>query len=152
MFTDLLDLMLSRLNRSTSLSDFTTRRVDLWHSYLMAFRDQPWMLAFGNGYSDVLVNGRAAHNTIIQMVYQFGLVGSVMLIAWFILFVGTMLGSCSRRLDWAQGTMLLLGAIGPWMALDYLFFDELFIIPLYLCVAIRFLNGQQSTTDALTNS
>jgi len=140
LFTNLLDLMLSRLSSGANLSDFTTRRVDLWANYMRVFRENPLVLLFGNGYSDVLVDGRGSHNTVIQVVYQLGLVGSGMLIAWFVCFMQTMLmDSGSNRLDWAQNAILLIGAFGPWMALDYLFFDEFFLIPLYLCVAIRFL-------------
>ena len=140
-FTDLLDLMVSRLDNAATLSDFTTRRVDLWDSYVRALGNDGRLLLFGNGYSDTLVNGRAAHNSLIQAVFLFGIVGCIFMVAWLVCFVRNMLGDGPRvrRLDWAQGTILILGCLGPWMALDYLFFDEFFLIPLYLCVAVRFL-------------
>lgn len=140
-FTDLLDLMMSRLDNATNLSDLTTHRVDLWEKYIRTLGSDGRLLLFGNGYSDTLVDGRAAHNTLIQAVFLFGIVGCAVLTAWIVFFVRNMLGDGPRvrRLDWAQGTILFLGCLGPWMALDYLFFDEFFLIPLYLCVAIRFL-------------
>ena len=138
-FTNLLDLMIFRLSKSTNLSDLTTHRVELWASYMRTLGEDPWMLWFGNGYSSVMVDGRAAHNTLIQSVYQFGLIGCGILAAWFVCFIRTMLNdSRSYRLGWAQSGILLIGSFGPWMALDYLFLDELFLIPLYVCIAIRF--------------
>ncbi len=149
-FTDLLGLSLARLNKGVNLSDFTTRRTDLWINYMHAFRDDIWMLIFGNGYSDVTVDGHAAHNTLIQLVYQFGLVGSVVFIVWVVLFVRTMLDGHANKLGWAKNSILLLGCIGPWMALDYLFFDELFLIPLYLCVAMRCLSSVAEAEDTVS--
>lgn len=140
-FTDLLDLMLARLSNNVTLSDFTTHRVDLWDSYINAFKADPWLTWFGSGYSDVLVNDRAAHNTLLQSVFQLGLIGSGCMIAWYVCFTRTMLShSDARRPNFAQLAILGIGCFGPWMALDYLWFDEIFLIPVYLCIAIRFLN------------
>lgn len=148
-FTDLLDLMLVRLSKNVTLSDFTTHRVDLWDSYLNAFKTDPWLTWFGSGYSDVLVNDRAAHNTLIQSVFQLGLIGSGCMIAWYVCFARTMLAhSDTRRPDFAQLAILGIGCFGPWMALDYLWFDEIFLIPIYVCVAIRFLNQSAVATVA----
>lgn len=147
-FTDLLDLMFARLSKNATLSEFTTHRVDLWDSYIDAFKADPWLTWFGSGYSDVLVNDRAAHNTLLQSVFQLGLIGSGCMIAWYTCFARTMLSNSeARRPDFAQLAILGIGCFGPWMALDYLWFDEIFLIPMYLCIAVRFLN--QSTVSAL---
>ena len=149
-FTDLLDLVIARLDNNVNMSDLTTGRVDLWANYISAFREDKWLLFFGNGYSDTLVGGRAAHNTLIQAVFLFGVVGFGMLIAWLVCFMRNMLDSPRiRRLDWAQGTILIMGCLGPWFALDYMFFDEFFLIPLYLSIAIRFLTRTERNDAAL---
>lgn len=136
-FTDLLDLVLVRLFRGTNMSDFTTRRVDLWGNYFNEFRDSPLILLFGNGCSiDVLVSGRGSHNTLIQMVHQLGLVGSGLLVAWFVSLVKTVRDAADvASLGWGKSVIFLLGVFGPWLALDYLFFDELFLLPIYVCIA-----------------
>ena len=138
-FTDLLDLMFSRLQTT----ELTTGRLRLWGHYFRAFRDDIALLFFGNGYSDTLIVGRAAHNTLIQSVFLFGVLGVAIFVGWIVCLVKNMMTGHQpvRRLDWAQGTILVMGTLGPWMALDYLFFDEFFLMPLYLCVAIRFLTG-----------
>ena len=150
-FSDLLDLMLLRMSDSTTLSDFTTHRTDLWGSYMRAFGADPWLTLFGSGYSRVLVNDRAAHNTLIQAVFQFGLVGSICMAAWYVCLTRTLLtGSYRRRPDLAQTVILCIGCFGPWMGLDYLFCDETFLVPIYMCIAIRFL--KQPPTPILAES
>jgi len=142
-FTDMIDTMLTRLGSDQSLSDFTTGRTELWSRYIRAFEEDPFLLLFGNGYTDVTVGGRASHNTLIQIVFQFGLVGSVVLLAWFACYVRTLLDDTRIRWDTlTQLFILTVGAFGPWMALDLVFFDEFFLIPIYVCVATRFLTAE----------
>lgn len=149
-FTDLIDVALSRFSRDANLSDFTTGRTDLWLNYLRALGSDPKLLLFGSGYTKVEVGGRASHNTIIQMVYQFGLVGSVFLVSWIVCFVRTLLADMRRsRVRLAQVAILLLGAFGPWIALDYLFFDEFFLFIVYVCIALRYLVDQSMATESL---
>lgn len=147
LFTDMIDTVLSRFSGNDSLSDLTTGRTELWLSYLRAFIDDPLLLLFGNGYVHVLVNDRASHNTIIQTVFQFGLVGGLVLFAWFACYVRALLKDTRIRWDTlAQLCILLVGAFGPWMALDLLFFDDFFLIPVYVCVAIRFVTRRAMET------
>lgn len=143
LFTDMIDMMLSRFSSDHSLSDFTTGRTELWVRYLRAFEEDPLLLLFGNGYTNVTINDRNSHNTLIQTVYQFGLVGSAVLLAWLACHVRTLLGDTRIRWDTLPQLFLLaVGAFGPWMALDLLFFDEFFIIPVYVCVAMRFVTKE----------
>lgn len=139
-FTDMVGMMLARLTGNQSLSELTTGRTDLWLQYLRAFDQDTLLLFFGKGLSDVLVNERASHNTIIQIIFQFGLVGSVMMAAWLICYARNLMSGVKVRMSQlTQLGILLIGAIGPWMALDLLFFDEFFLMPLYVCLGATFL-------------
>lgn len=139
-FTDLIDMMASRFGNGSNLSDFTTGRTEIWVQYLQAFADDPLLLFFGRGLTGVSINGRASHNTIIQAVFQFGIVGCICLIAWIVCYMRTLLADTKIRWNnLAQIFILLIGAFGPWVALDYLFFDEFFLLPIYVCAGIRFL-------------
>lgn len=154
-FSDMLDLLLGRIDKNANLSDFTTGRTDLWMQYWKAITEDPWVLSFGQGYTDVTVDdrGRGSHSTIIQCLYQFGLVGSTLFLAWAGCFLRTLLGRVQVR--WGricQLAILLIGTLGPWVALEYIFFDELFLVPIYLCAAILFTTGQTDTDTELTNS
>lgn len=138
LFTDLIDMMLERfIGTGNSLSDLTTHRSELWMSYLRAFEDDPWMLFFGEGFTQKLVGGRGSHNVVLQAVYQFGLVGSCLLLAWFIAYLRCMLRNIRLRSDkLVQIMVVLTGSIGPWLGIDTIMFDEFFIIPFFVFVAI----------------
>lgn len=149
-FTDMLGEILARFSDDNNISDFTTGRTELWYRYLVALAEDPLLLLFGKGYTDVLVGGRAAHNTIIQSIFQFGLVGCAFALAWVVFFVRVLLDDAKVRWNTVtQVAILFIGVFGPWMALDYLFFDELFILPVYVCVALRFLSEQSEIRSAL---
>lgn len=149
-FTDFIDMFISRFLMDNNLSDFTTRRTELWVQYLRAFGEDPLLLLFGKGYTGVLINDRASHNTILQAIYQFGLVGFVFFISWFVCYIRTLMANTKiRRNNLTQTLILLIGAFGPWMALDLLFFDEFFLLPIYVCAAIRFLTKKPMYEDVL---
>ncbi len=141
-FGDLLDMMLDRfIGEGNSLSDFTTRRSDLWLSYMRLFEEEPMVLIFGKGFTDELVNGRGSHNILIQSVYQFGIVGSIMLYAWFAEYFKAVLRSVRLKSGQLARILILLGgALAPWLALDLLMFDEFFIMPFFVFIGILYLN------------
>ena len=119
------------------MSEFTTGRTDLWLSYLNEFSHHPLLTFLGEGYSDVTVNGRASHNTIIQGIFQFGVFGFPLILAWMIGMLkntfGEMLG---KNIDWKVVLLMGIGVILPWFGLDILFFDEFFLLPVYLCLGV----------------
>lgn len=149
-FMDLLSSIMQRFAGDHNLSEFTTGRTDLWVSYLKTMADDPMLLLFGKGFSDVLVDDHASHNTIIQSVFQFGIVGSILFFGWLVCFVRTLLdGAKIRWSNMSQIAILMIGAFGPWMALDYLFFDELFLLPVYVSMAIRFISERSEAASPL---
>ena len=148
-FTDLISMMLSRFSSASNLSDLTTGRIELWSQYLNALSENPLLLLFGKGYSSVLIFDRASHNIIIQAVYQFGLIGCGFLLGWMVCSIRILLGETKVYWsDLAQIFILMLGVLGPWMALDLLFFDEFFLMPVYICVAIKFIEKRKSEFTA----
>lgn len=136
-FSKLVDMILSRFASDTNLSDFTTGRTDLWIRFFHAFMDDGVLLAFGKGYTDVTLIERGAHNTIIQAVYQFGLVGCLAMVGWMVCCFRVYLSNVNVKWNCvAQIFLILIGTVGPWMALDLLFFDEFFLMPMYICVGV----------------
>lgn len=149
-FTDLLDTMFSRFGQDNNLSDFTTGRTEVWNRYITSMFEDARLLLFGQGYSDKIIGEKPPHNTLLEGVFELGLVGFILIALWMIFFVQTMLDGA--KIQWRQMTrlvVLLLGAFGPWMALDYLFFDEFFLLPIYVCMAVRFLHRRQENEDTL---
>ncbi len=139
-FTDLIGMVLTRFKGASNISDFTTGRTEIWLNYIEAFIDKPLLLLFGKGFTSLLIFEKATHSTIIQAVYQFGLVGCVFFVGWFFCYFRMFLQRTKPVMsDIAQMFILLLGIFGPWVALDVLFFDELFLMPIYMCVGISFI-------------
>ncbi|MBQ7088697.1 MAG: hypothetical protein IJN04_03550 [Clostridia bacterium] len=149
-FTDMLNTVFSRFDQDTNLSDFTTGRTDVWQRYINAFLEDEKLLLFGKGYTSILLFEKATHNTLLQGIFQLGLVGCVLMVLWMVFYTRTLLdGARIRRNQIAGLAILLIGIFGPWMALDYLFFDEFFLLPIYACMAVRFLHHQQDTDSAM---
>ena len=139
---EVLSVIAYRFSFSADLSELTTGRTELWGNYLRALLASPRLLLLGNGYTDLKVLGRASHNTLLQMVFQFGLAGSTVLLGWMGAFLGKRLLGC--RVRWMEAMVLIVGAFLPWMALDMVFFDELFLIPLYAAAGIVWLSGEEA--------
>jgi len=148
-FSDLVDMMVQRVTSGKTLDDFTTGRTELWNQYIRALGEDPKLLLFGMGYTNIMINDRGSHNTLLQMVYQMGIIGSVILFAWIICYVRTLMAEAKPR--WGSLVhvcIILIGSIGPWMALDFLFFDEFFLIPIFVCFALRFLSESKDIQSA----
>ena len=138
-FDSLVDLIVMRMVESSgNLTDLTTGRWTIWKNYLDELWNHSALLFFGNGYTNVKLDSHTAHNTIIQAVYQFGITGTAMFVAWFWMYVQTMLRGVKVRSDMLMPIVILLfGVVGPWMSLDMLFFDEIFLLTFYVLVGVR---------------
>ena len=151
-FTDMLDKLFFRFSQDTNLSDFTTGRTEVWDSYIQAIFSDVKLLLFGQGCTNMLLGDKATHNTLLQCFYQLGLIGCAILALWLVYFYQTLLrGTRLQRHQAVRLAIVLIGTFGPWVALDYLFFDEFFLLPIYVCIAVRFLHQQQETEKPLLN-
>lgn len=66
----------------------TTGRYSLWLLYIDAIKEG-FVFWFGNGISNYLPLGRAAHNTYLQIIYHLGIIG-LMLFIWLLLSLSKM--------------------------------------------------------------
>lgn len=131
-FQSLLEVISTRFSYASNLSDLTTGRTDLWLMYWDELTHNPLLALFGQGYSNVTLNTWASHNTVIQGVFQFGIIGFPCFVIWMYSMLKRAIPP-QEPVKLRKSMVLLLG-IGialPWMALDYLFFDELFLLPAY---------------------
>lgn len=136
-FKELFKIFDDRFAYAANVSQLTTGRTDIWKNYLKEFVEKIDITLLGQGYSTVVLNGRASHNTIIQGVFQFGLVGLPFLAAWMSFFIKDIFGSAEgTKTDWKYAALMCVGAILPWMSLDILFFDEFFLVSLYAAVGV----------------
>ena len=79
----------------------------------------------------------AAHNTFVQIIYQLGIAGSIILALWMIQLLSSAGKPKIPHLSGGSRVGIILLAIscfGSWFALDILFADEFFLIPLLFLV------------------
>lgn len=78
----LFDNTIGRINATykKGLDRLTTGRYNIWLEYLAYFMNNPRFLLIGKGVGIYLLNGKAPHNTYIDLLYQLGLVGSIVYI------------------------------------------------------------------------
>lgn len=144
LFQDKIDTILTRFSWANNTSEFTTGRTDLWKLYLTAIFDSQKLLFLGQGFTNVLIAQKSSHNTLIQLVYQFGVFGGALLVAWQWGLYREVVGYQSLAdIKVIRTAMLAVGAILPWIAVDILFFDELFLIPTYVFIGIKELCAKQ---------
>lgn len=138
LFAGLIDVLVVRFASASDLDSLTTGRVELWASYVDVLLGNIKVMLLGRGYTDILVNDLASHNTIIQAVYQVGVIGMPILIGWMYSFQRhSILRTGGKRINWLQTGIVLCGLFLPWMAIDILFFDEFFLWQWYMGYALQ---------------
>lgn len=137
-FKGLLEVFVLRFSSSNDLDSFTTGRIELWESYVLELFKDMKVFFFGKGFTNIKLNDRGSHSTPLQIVYQLGLTGMVVLMAWVVCFYRDTSRKHLRvkRLT-LNLTMVLVGVVLPWFAIDILFFDEFFLLQWYLFIAMQ---------------
>ena len=138
MFNDLIEVILTRFSFANDLDSFTTGRISLWQSYVNEIFGNIKVFFLGRGITNIKINGRGSHNTIIQIFYQLGVIGFVAIIYWVSCFFQNIPKSDSRPIHFnLKLLMVVVGSFVPWLAIDALFFDEFFLLQMYMCLAIH---------------
>ena len=145
-FQTLLAMVNERFSFASDLSGLTTGRTDVWANYCKVLSYHPKLLLLGEGFSnvtlDVLYN-KASHNSIIQGIYQFGLLGFFVLLWWMRDLFREMRAFVKGKEDWKAVLLLCAGTVLPWMGLDILFFDELFLFPAFIMSGILYFSDRK---------
>lgn len=142
-FSGLLNIVAIRFGSASNLSDLTTSRSTIWVMYFQYLEDNPAVLLLGKGYANVLIEGHSTHNTILQGVYQFGIVGFVIFVFWLRdLFKISLKNLKLERKQYLACLVLAVGVIFPWMSIDLLFFDEFFLMMFYISLGFKWLHEQ----------
>lgn len=151
LFGGLIDVLVTRFLRTEDFDSFTTGRMTLWQSYMDELFGNIKVFFLGHGFTNVMINERASHSTVIQIFYQFGLLGVPVLIYWIISFfrINTQ-GANVGKVFSLRYLMIYAGVFGPWLALDLLFFDEFFLLQWYVLVALTN-QGEPPKTETTDN-
>ena len=137
-FSELINVLVTRFSYSNDLDSFTTGRTELWDNYMKQLLSSTKTFFLGMGYTNVKINDRGSHSTLIQSLYQFGLLGVPLIIFWMICFFrDTENPDKTKRKFTLNVLMLLIGTFLPWFAIDILFFDEFFLLQWYIFIALQ---------------
>lgn len=137
-FKGLLDVIVLRFSSSNDLDSFTTGRIELWENYILEIFKDIKVFFFGKGFTNIKLNDRGSHSTLLQILYQFGLTGMAVLVFWMVCFYrDTSHKNLQVKRLTLNLTMVLVGVILPWFAIDILFFDEFFLLQWYLFIAMQ---------------
>lgn len=148
LISGLIEVFVTRFSYSSNMSDFTTGRTDLWKMYLEGLLDDVKLFMLGKGFTNLNMNGRASHNTLIQIVYQLGILGVPLLAIWIVCFFRDRpIPSSSGKRQAIYSLILLIGAFLPWFAIDALFFDEFFLLQWYVFIGLRQLRSVERKGD-----
>ena len=138
-FQSLLRIVDDRFSYSANISQLTTGRTDLWKKYIEEFLHNAPLTLLGEGYTSVTLDGFASHNTVIQGIFQFGIIGFPIFLTWVYLSLkSTFVKYVNIKANWKFALLMCVGVVLPWMALDLLFFDEFFLLPAYAMVGILY--------------
>lgn len=72
---EVFNIVVSRF--SAASGDVTSGRINSWKNYITFFTRAPFSFMFGHGLGAALVGGMAPHNTYIDFLYYFGLIGTL---------------------------------------------------------------------------
>ena len=129
-FNNIISMYSTRFQIAKESSDLTTGRTDIYSNYINYFFNHPINMIMGQGYTDLLYEDfsyKASHNSFIQSIYQFGIIGTCILLLW----VKTIIEDIKllrNRVNIYDKLILIIGFIGPWLAIDILFFDDFFYL------------------------
>ena len=146
-FQELLQIVDDRFAQASNMSELTTGRTDLWRNYIHEFLYNPITLLFGEGYTSINLNSKASHNTLIQLVYQFGLIGIPFLVSWVVISLRNLFAQFNVGcVQWKHVLLVCVGVALPWMGIDILQFDEFFLLPIYAVIGIAYSTNSTENT------
>lgn len=137
-FQNLIQMLVFRFSQANSLDDLTSGRVDIWKDYFKNVFSDVKVLLIGMGLSDELLHDRATHNTLLQMLYQVGLMGTALIVWWWIGMTDfTLFKRAAHNHKSMDIVLMVISIFLPWMALDYMYFDEFFIFQCFFMLAVQ---------------
>ncbi len=134
------DVVMDRINASetvegTDINKLTTGRFDIWVMYGDYLVNNIKVALFGEGIASMLVNGKAAHNTYIDIFYHLGICGGALLVSCLATISTQSISTRIRRNSLNYTVMICV-------LIMYFFLSELFYFdpPFHIFLAFMVLN------------
>lgn len=127
---EFLDIVLSRFTAADDAAELTTGRSDIWIEYFDYFASNAFALIFGGGLNAKLVSGAAAHNTYVDLILYFGIIGTMMFVA--------LLRALMRSVEFRYKRNLINHSVWICVIIMYFFLSELFYFdcPIHIIMAM----------------
>lgn len=150
-FSDIINEYLIRFSSVDDASSLTTGRSELWKAYFQYFFDNPLELLIGKGFTSTLDGvPKGSHNTIIQCLYQLGILGTI-LIAISIFNTLTYIKK-GTKISLGYVLLLLATCFSMWMGIDTLFWDDFFLIISFFIVGICYVGDHSCNSKQISIS
>jgi hypothetical protein len=136
-------LIIDRFGEAQNLNSITTGRYNFQVEYLDFIKENVLVFLFGAGLeTNNLVNGHAAHNTFLQILYQLGLIGSMIFVLWLLSVFIIKRNPISLNVSkYFYIFLLLITIIGSSFSLDFLSIDAFYY---YMIIVIASINYKTS--------
>lgn len=146
LFSESLQIVRLRFSQSSSISSLTTGRSDTWVKYLSELNENVKLFLLGKGYTNMVLFDHATHNTVLQILFQFGILGATLIFSWITCFARQNLRElATERLPKMELLILIIGCFMPWMGIDIMFFDEFFLLQILVYSGVETLIDCQSS-------
>lgn len=128
-------------SNSYSLDSLTTHRSELWKIYISDLNADPISWIIGNGMGCSLPIGRAAHQSVLQIIYNSGILGLLLLIKMVFVscqplfsdyYSSSIVDTKMKLISLFPLFIILIG----FMFLDYYFIEYIYFL-IFLAVSIR---------------
>lgn len=103
--TDIFSMLSKRFNQASDLNGFTSGRTDLWENYISAIFKSFDSLIGGNGFG--YSGFKAAHNTFLEILYKFGILGALIDVL-FVLLCIKVIGRRQSKITFVSISLLII--------------------------------------------
>lgn len=152
-FSQQIDQYLIRFGMVTDTDSLTTGRSGLVQMYIEYLTSSISNLFLGMGLSMKYVSGSSSHNTFIQIVYQVGIFGSILLIAcWAVIYRSISNKIMLKNIEKVYFLIILVAIFLPWLSLEMLYFDEFFYLTLFAMTSKNYLTERNHEESIQTTA
>ena len=126
------DGIIERIMLSQNVGQLTTNRSIIWENYIRYFNSNPSVWLIGNGLCSAFVNRAAPHNTYIDFIFYYGLIGSAIFI-YLIKLSFSRFKKCERVIGYMPmiALLIMLFSLSSLTYMDFQF--QLAVVLLVAC-------------------
>ena len=136
------NVTLNRMQRSSkNLTGVTSNRDLIWKNYFAFLKNNPHVLLIGNSVGIYYLDGFATHNTYIDLLYQFGIVGTM-------IFISIVIISFKEKVRNRPRSILNYGVLICILTM-YFFLSQLqeFDLPFHIVLCLMVMNLNMNETN-----